>query len=121
MSEITHDNSESIIVRVSGQGQFKVKKETMNKVNDIDNEIVDLIENSNSGSSSSTSNNSKNKMQQEKEFREKMHQLVKLITVEGKLLDDKEIKQSNIIVPDPDISIEQAKKIFKDEGIIPEI
>jgi hypothetical protein len=26
MSEITHDNSESIIVRVSGQGQFKVKK-----------------------------------------------------------------------------------------------
>jgi hypothetical protein len=121
MSEITHDNSESIIVRVSGQGQFKVKKETMNKVNDIDNEIVDLIENSNSGSSSSsTSNNSKNKMQQEKEFRGKMHQLVKLITVEGKLLDDKEIKQSNIIVPDPDISIEQAKKIFKDEGIIPE-
>jgi hypothetical protein len=93
----------------------------MNKVNDIDNEIVDLIENSNSGSSSSsTSNNSKNKMQQEKEFRGKMHQLVKLITVEGKLLDDKEIKQSNIIVPDPDISIEQAKKIFKDEGIIPE-
>jgi hypothetical protein len=44
-----------------------------------------------------------------------------LITVEGKRLDDKEIKQSNIIVPDPDISIEQAKKIFKDEGIIPEI
>jgi hypothetical protein len=120
MSEITHDNSESIIVRVSGQGQFKVNKETMNKINDIDNEIVDLIENSNSGSSSSSSSSSKNKTQQEKEFRGKMDQLVKLITVEGKRLDDKEIKQSNIIVPDPDISIEQAKKIFKDEGIIPE-
>jgi hypothetical protein len=116
MSEITHDNSESIIVRVSGQGQFKVNKETMNKINEIDNEIVDMIENSNSGSSSS-----KNKTQQEKEFRGKMDQLVKLITVEGKRLDDKEIKQSNIIVPDPDISIEQAKKIFKDEGIIPDI
>jgi len=117
MSEITHDNSESIIVRVSGQGQFKVNKETMNKINEIDNEIVDMIENSNSGSSSS----SKNKTQQEKEFRGKMDQLVKLITVEGKRLGDKEIKQSNIIVPDPDISIEQAKKIFKDEGIIPDI
>jgi hypothetical protein len=118
MSEITHDNSESIIVRVSGQGQFKVNKETMNKINEIDNEIVDMIENSNSSSSSSSS---RNKTQQEKEFRGKMDQLVKLITVEGKRLDDKEIKQSNIIVPDPDISIEQAKKIFKDEGIIPDI
>jgi hypothetical protein len=116
MSEITHDNSESIIVRVSGQGQFKVNKETMNRINEIDNEIVDLIENTNSGGGGG-----KNKTQQEKEFRGKLEQLAKLVTVEGKHLDDKEITQSNIIVPDPDISIEQAKKIFKDEGIIPEI
>jgi hypothetical protein len=77
MSEITHDDSESVIVRVSGQGQFKVNKETMNKINEIDNEIVDLIENTNSGSGGG----GKNKTQHEKEFRGKLEQLVKLITV----------------------------------------
>jgi hypothetical protein len=33
-------------------------------------------------------------------------------------LDDKEIIQSQIMIPNPDISVDEAKKIFRGEGII---
>ena len=34
-----------IIVRISGKGQFKINSEILDKINEIDNSIVDLIEN----------------------------------------------------------------------------
>ena len=112
MSETTHEDSGSIIVRVSGQGQFKVDRDTMNKINKIDDSVVDLIERG--------VNSEKNETQQAKELREKISEITSLITMDGKRLDDTDIVQSDIIVPDHDISIEEARKIFKGEGIIPE-
>jgi predicted transcriptional regulator len=41
-----------------------------------------------------------------------------LITSKGQPIDDKEIVESDVIVPDSDLSIEEATKIFKEEGII---
>ena len=35
----------NIIVRVSGQGQFKVNRGILDRINDIDNSIVNLFEN----------------------------------------------------------------------------
>ena len=46
--------------------------------------------------------------------------MVSLITREGKPLDDKEIIQSDIIIPSSDLSVDEAKNMFKGEGIIPE-
>ena len=39
------EDKDNIIVRVSGQGQFKVNREIMDRINDIDNSIVSLLEN----------------------------------------------------------------------------
>ena len=33
------------VIRISGHGQFKVNSEIIDKINEIDNSIVDLIEN----------------------------------------------------------------------------
>ena len=43
-----------------------------------------------------------------------------LITSRGQPIDDKEIVESDAIIPDSDLSIEEASKIFKEEGIISE-
>jgi hypothetical protein len=43
------------------------------------------------------------------------------VTSEGKALDHREIVQSDFIIPSPDFSIEEAKKIFKGEGLIPNL
>jgi PspAA-like protein len=113
-SSLPSESENSTIVRVAGHGQFKVSKSTINKINDIDNQIVDIL-------NKDTNNNDNNsKIADEKEFRRKMTEMVNLITTEGKPLDNKELIESHIIVPTADLSIEEAKKIFKDEGIIPE-
>jgi hypothetical protein len=36
-------DKDNIIVRVSGQGQFKVNREILERINDIDNSIVNLL------------------------------------------------------------------------------
>jgi hypothetical protein len=102
-------NDNLTIVRVAGHGQFKVNQSTIAKINEIDNEIVDMLK-----------KDSSNSKTDESQFRNKIEEMVSLITREGKPLDDKEIIQSDIIIPSADLSIDEAKNMFKGEGIIPE-
>lgn len=99
-----------MIIRISGQGQFKVSSDILDKINEIDNSIVTLIENVSLGSS--------DRSIVQKELQSKLTEMKKLITSRGQSLDDKEIVESDIIVPDSDLSIEEASKIFKEEGLI---
>jgi len=81
----------------------------MAKVNEIDNEIVNMLK-----------KDSDNTKIDESQFRNKIEEMASLITQEGEPLDNKEIVQSDIIVPAADLSVEEAKNTFKGEGIIPE-
>ena len=103
-------NTNDVIIRISGQGQFKVNSEILDKINEIDNSIVDLIENISLGSSDHKLN--------QKELQSKLTEMKNLITSKGEPIDDKEIVESDVIVPDSDLSIEEATKIFKEEGVI---
>lgn len=100
----------NVVARISGQGQFRVSKNTISSIDTIDNAIVDIIE-----------NGSGDDVAREKKLREKLHEIVNLVTSEGKALDHKEIVQSDFIIPSPDFSMEEARKIFKGEGLIPEL
>ena len=99
-----------IIVRISGKGQFKINSEILDKINKIDNSIVDLIEKYSSGASDYKTT--------QKDLQNKLTEMISLITSNGQSLDDKEIVTSDTIIPDSDLSIEEATKIFKGEGVI---
>ncbi len=107
MSELEKEAGTKI-VRVLGQGQFTVDMATLNKLNEIDNAIVAMIAD---GKHESDSEN----------FRKKLAELSELVAKNGKPVDAKEIVESDIILPGPDISIEEAREIFKGEGAIPEL
>ena len=102
------------IVRVLGHGQFKVNKETITKIDNIDDAIVKIIE-------TLDTNVDSNVDTKQNELKEKITEIINIIVSEGSELDDKEIVQSHIMIPNSDISIDDAKKIFKGEGIITEI
>ena len=87
------------------RGQLNVSSKTAKKINQLDNSLVDII---------------KRYDLQKREFRKKLTHMVSLVTNEGKPLDDKEIVQSDTIIPASDISIEEARKLFTGEGVIPE-
>ena len=110
--ESVTEDKDNIIVRVSGQGQFKVNREVLDRINDIDNSIVNLLENTDVNVDD---NGIKVK---QKDLNEKIIEIINLIRINGMPLDDKEIIQSQIMIPNPDISVDEAKKIFRGEGII---
>jgi hypothetical protein len=96
------------IVRVMGQGQFTVDSETLNRLNEIDNSIVEMIAD---GKDRGDSEN----------FRKKLAELAEVVSKNGRPLDPKEIVESDVILPGTDVSIEEARQIFRGEGVIPDL
>jgi hypothetical protein len=93
------------IVRIMGQGQFTVDNTTLKKLNEIDDSIVQLVSTERSD---------------DIEFRKRLTELTSIVETKGQPLDPKEIIQSDIILPSTDLSIDEAKRLFKGEGVIPE-
>ncbi len=102
-------NLEKKIVRILGYGQYAVDNNILDEINKIDNSIVKLLEN------------------EEKddyvhpEFKRQIKLLDEMITENGTIVDSKEIVQSDIVLPGKDITLEEARKVFKGEGIIKDI
>ena len=107
----SEDDHKYRVVRIMGQGQYKLDSATVDELNKIDNTIVKLIENK------ETKNETGDL---ESRFREKLADMVSLVASKGKQLDVKEIITSDFILPPVDASIEEARALFKGEGIIPE-
>lgn len=94
------------IVRIMGEGQFTVNGKTLKELSKIDNSIVQLVSRERSDDT---------------EFKLRLRQLNAIVEKKGRPLDPKEIIQSDIILPSVDLSIDEAKKLFRGEGVIPEI
>ncbi|MDQ4067146.1 MAG: hypothetical protein M3114_06125 [Thermoproteota archaeon] len=94
------------VVRIMGHGQFTVDSRTLKKLNDIDNAIVELVSTERSDDA---------------EFKKRLIELSNLVVENGRPLDPHEIIRSDIILPSADLSIDEAKKLFRGEGVIPEI
>jgi hypothetical protein len=94
------------IVRIMGHGQFTVDNKTLRELSRVDRSIVQLVSTDRSD---------------DKEFKNRLAQLTKIVEMAGKPLSPKEIIQSDIILPSVDLSIDEAKKLFMGEGVVPEI
>jgi len=104
---VTKSDRNSTIVRIMGQGQFRINEDTVKRINEIDDTIVQILQNE--------------RKADDQEYRTKITEMVQTIKSKGQKLEDKELVESDIIVPDTDISLDEAKKVFQGEGIIPEI
>jgi hypothetical protein len=98
---------QSRIVRIMGHGQFTVNSETLKRLNEIDSSLVQLITNE--------------RFPDAAEFKRLLSQLNEIVQNNSEPLDPKEIIQSDIILPSTDLSIEEAKKLFTGQGVIPEV
>jgi hypothetical protein len=94
------------IVRIMGRGQFTVDGKTLKKLNDIDNAIVKLVSTERSD---------------DFEFKKRLTELSDMVVKNGSPLDPHEIIKSDIILPSVDLSIDEAKRLFRGEGVIPEL
>lgn len=94
------------IVRIMGHGQFAVDAKTLKKLGDIDSAIVELV---------------RAERSDDFEFKKKLTELNDTVVKHGRPVDSREIIKSDIILPSADLSIDEAKRLFRGEGVIPEI
>jgi hypothetical protein len=89
-----------MIIRIMGEGQYRASEDLCNELNKIDNHIVTLVEEGKA-----------------EEYKKELVRLISGIKGRAEPLDPKEIVKSDIIVPPGDLSFEEAKAVFKGEGI----
>ncbi|HHV23086.1 MAG: hypothetical protein PHG79_04390 [Methanosarcina sp.] len=89
-----------MIIRIMGEGQYRAPEALCDELNQIDNRIVVLVE------------EGKNE-----EFRNELAKLISEIKEKGEPIEAEEILESDIIVPPGDLSLEEAKAVFKGSGI----
>lgn len=92
-----------MIVRIMGEGQFQVSSTILDELNELDNKIVDEVAKDN-----------------EERLRALLTEMISMVKREATPLDPAEIVESNVIIPPEDLSLDEAKKIFTGEGIIPD-
>jgi hypothetical protein len=92
-----------VIVRISGEGQFELPDEDLDRLNQLDNAAVAAVEAGDEGG-----------------FREHFEQLIALVMTDGAPLALDDLVESTVIVPPRDISFEEARGEFSGEGLIPD-
>ena len=90
-----------MIVRVATEGQYRLDDDQAAKLNELDNEAVAVVE---AGDAEA--------------FRALFDQMLALAR-SGTELGDDELEESDVILPPPDLSLEEAKEEFTGEGLIP--
>jgi hypothetical protein len=102
-------NKEKKIVRILGYGQYMVDDNVMHEINTVDNKIVKLLENGENNDSVRA------------EFERHLKVLNIIVEEKGNAIESKEILQSDVVIPGQDITLEEARNLFKGEGIIKDL
>jgi hypothetical protein len=92
-----------MIVRVSGEGQYRLPDEDAERLNELDNRAVASVEDGD-----------------ETGFHELWSQMLELVASDGNALDDDELVESDVILPPRDVTFEEAAGEFTGEGLIPD-
>ncbi len=92
-----------MIVRIMGEGQYRLSPEVLERVNGLDNTVVAAVD-----------------ANDEDGFHESFEEMLDVIRTEGEHLGDEELEMSDIIVPPADTSFAEAAAEFTGDGLIPD-
>ena len=91
-----------MIVRIATEGQYELPEESRAKLGELDNEVVAAC-----------------RSDDEERFRSVFDRLLGFIRTEGRWVGEDELVGSDLIIPPPDVSVQEAKAEFSGEGLIP--
>lgn len=93
-----------MIVRLMGEGQYRLDDRLLEQLNELDNQTVAAVE-----------ADDPDRLQT---LLARLHQTVR---DEGEPLDPSDLSASDLIVPPDDLTLDEARQIFHDDGLIPDL
>ena len=92
-----------MIVRIATEDQFEIPGDHYQELNDLDNAVVAAVE-----------------AGDQERYAKAFAQLIDFIRTNGRELGDDDLRESEVIVPPSDTTLEEAAREFTGEGIVPE-
>jgi chromosome condensin MukBEF complex kleisin-like MukF subunit len=93
-----------VIVRVMGEGQWRVEDDLAQKLNALDDEVAAAVE---AGDQATVT--------------AKLRELADTVKAEGSKLSDDDLMPSDAIVPPDDLTLAEARELLEGEGLIPDL
>jgi hypothetical protein len=93
-----------VIVRLMGEGQFDVDDEVVKGLNDLDEQAAQAVE-----------------AGDEERLSELLRRMTEAVRTNGARVPDSELGASEAIIPPDDLSLDEARRLFEDEGLIPDL
>ena len=91
-----------MIVRISTEGQYELVESDVEVLNELDNRAVGACDSAD-----------------EEQFRAVFDELLEFVRKNGSPVPEDRLEPSDVILPPPDVSLEEAKAEFSGEGLIP--
>jgi hypothetical protein len=91
-----------VIVRIATEGQYELEDGAITAMNELDNAAVAACD-----------------AGDDERFRATFAKLLEVVRTQGKPLAEDVLEGSDLILPPPDVSIDEAKAEFSGEGLIP--
>ena len=91
-----------MIVRIATEGQYRVSSDLLDRLNELDNQLIQLVATGDKDS-----------------FCSVLDSMIGLVRKEGQLVPAEELVGSDVILPAPDTTLEEARGLFAGEGLIP--
>lgn len=92
-----------MIVRISGDGQYRLPDADADRLNELDNRAVAAAE-----------------ADDETGFHELWQQMLALVETDGNPLDEDDLHPSDVILPPRDVTFAEARGEFTGDGLIPD-
>ena len=91
-----------MIVRILSEGQFNLPGACIDELNEIDNQMVAAVESEDAAS-----------------FARLLGEMLTLVREKGAPVPVEELVESDLILPETDLTLEEAEHIFIGDGLLP--
>jgi len=93
-----------VIVRLMGEGQYRLDERLLEQLNQLDNQTVEAVE--------------AGDLDRLHSLLGRLHQTVR---EQGEPLDADDLSASDLIIPPDDLTLAEAREIFHGDGLIPDL
>jgi hypothetical protein len=93
-----------VIVRLSGEGQYRVPDDVVQQLNELDEQAQAAVD-----------------AEDEPELDRRLDEMWELVRRSGESLPDDDLSPSDFVIPPSDLTLEETKKLFSAEGLIPDV
>jgi hypothetical protein len=93
-----------MIVRLMGEGQYRIDDELRGELDGLDDRAVSAVD-----------------AEDEPSLDAVLDEMWQLVRERGEQLPDDDLSSSDLIIPPSDLTLEETRKLFSEEGLVPDL